>query len=120
MVRSQDFNDIHAVEEQRRWWHNRALHNAYGIHSDPDVGPAFAATLSNDATFVTVTAGLAYDSFGRELILETDQDVMLPAGVADNETLCSWPATERWRPKTRGKNSRRSFAPTRARCVPDS
>ena len=86
MVRSQDFNDIHAVEEQRRWWHNRALHNAYGIHSDPDVGPAFAATLSNDATFVTVTGGLAYDSFGRELILETDQDVMLPAGVADNET----------------------------------
>lgn len=85
LLRSQDFNDIHAVEEQRRWWHNRALHNAYGIHRDPDVVPAFSATLSNDATFVTVTAGLAYDSFGRELILETDQDVMLPAGVPDNE-----------------------------------
>lgn len=86
MLRSRDFNDIHAVEEQRRWWHNRALHNAYGIHRDPDVAPAFAATLSNDATFVTVTAGLAYDSFGRELILETDQNVRVPAGVPDNES----------------------------------
>jgi hypothetical protein len=86
MVRSGDFNDIHAVEEQRRWWHNRALHNAYGIHSDPDVAPAFAAALSNDSTVVTVTAGLAYDSFGRELILEADQDVMLPARVPDKET----------------------------------
>lgn len=87
MLRSRDFNDIHTVEEHRRWWHNRALHNAYGIHRDPDVVPAFSATLSNDATFVTVTAGLAYDSFGRELILETDQDVMLPAGIPDNEVV---------------------------------
>jgi len=87
MLRSRDFNDIHAVEEQRRWWHNRALHNAYGIHRDPDVAPAFAAALSNDATFVSVTAGLAYDSFGRELILETDQNVMLPAGLPDNQVV---------------------------------
>jgi hypothetical protein len=84
LLRSRDFNDIHAVEEQRRWWHNRALHNAYGIHRDPDVAQSFAATLSNDTTFVTVTAGLAYDCYGRELILETDQKVMLPAGVPDN------------------------------------
>jgi hypothetical protein len=85
MLRARDFNDIHAVEEQRRWWHNRALHNAYGIHRDPDVTPGFDAALSSDQTFVTVTAGLAYDAFGRELILETDQTVMLPAGVQDND-----------------------------------
>lgn len=84
MLRSQDFNGIHAVEEQRRWWHNRALHNAYGIHRDSDVAPAFSAALSSDTTFVTVTAGLAYDSFGRELILETDQNAMLPTNVPDN------------------------------------
>ena len=34
MLRSRDFNDMHAVEEQRRWWHNRALHNAYGVYQD--------------------------------------------------------------------------------------
>ncbi len=85
LLRSQDFNDLHAVEAQRRWWHNRALHNAYGIHRDPDVASAFAATLSGDATFVTVTAGLAYDSFGRELILETDQNVTLLCDVPENE-----------------------------------
>ena len=84
-LRSRDFNDIHAVEEQRRWWHNRALHNAYGIHRDPDVAPGFDAALSSDGTFVTVTAGLAYDAFGRELILETDQTVMLPAVAQDND-----------------------------------
>lgn len=84
MLRSRDFNDIHAIEEQRRWWHNRALHNAYGIHLDPvdpqnpNASPALFVKLTPDETAVTVTAGLAYDSFGRELILESDQTVPLP------------------------------------------
>lgn len=82
MLRSRDFNDIHAIEEQRRWWHNRALHNAYGVHQDPvdpqdpTAKPSFSVELTGNA--VTVTAGLAYDSFGRELILESNQTVPLP------------------------------------------
>jgi hypothetical protein len=76
-LRSRDFNDIHAVEEQRRWWHNRALHNAYGI------AEGFEVSLTSDQSGVVVKAGLAYDDSGRELILESDQTVRIPypAGV---------------------------------------
>lgn len=85
LLRSRDFNDIHAAEEQRRWWHNRALHNAYGIHQDPDTGPGFGVAFTTDMTGVTVTAGLAYDSFGRELVLETSQIVPLPPISLDRD-----------------------------------
>jgi hypothetical protein len=87
-LRSRDFNDIHRVEEQRRWWHNRALHNAYGIHQDPQdpsivVPPGLQVAM--DGSNVKVTAGLAYDAFGRELILETDQTIALPPSTADKQ-----------------------------------
>ncbi|HSS95544.1 MAG TPA: hypothetical protein VLK33_00860 [Terriglobales bacterium] len=71
-LRSSDFNDIHSIEAQRRWWHNRALHNAYGIHE------GFLATADAGATAIRVQAGLAYDDSGRELILESDQVVPVP------------------------------------------
>src|ERR1035438_517824 len=32
MLRSRDFRDDGAIEAQRRWWHNRALHAAFGIN----------------------------------------------------------------------------------------
>jgi hypothetical protein len=91
MLRSRDFNDIHATEQQRRWWHNRALHDAYGIYQDPPLArdpnaeSHFLARLTQDETAVTVTAGLAYDSFGRELILESNQTVPLPPLRGDTE-----------------------------------
>ncbi len=87
MLRSRDFNDIHAVEEQRRWWHNRALHNAYGIHQDADTATAFFPSANADNTGAMVTAGLAYDSFGRELILENDQTIPYPPITQDEEFL---------------------------------
>lgn len=86
-LRSRDFNDIHAAEEQRRWWHNRALHDAYGVHLDPDSPPGFHVSLNAAGTAVTVTAGLAYDCFGRELILEADQTVTLPPMAQDDADL---------------------------------
>lgn len=85
LLRSGDFNDIHGVEEQRRWWHNRALHNAYGVHQDPDVAPGFSAAFNADRSAVVVNAGLAYDSFGRELILQTDQTVPVPPITQENQ-----------------------------------
>ena len=83
-LRSRDFNNIHAVEEQRRWWHNRALHNAYGIEE------GFEASLSTDNTGVVIQAGLAYDNAGRELILETEQTVTIPytPGMDQDIVLC--------------------------------
>src|SRR5262249_23851380 len=31
MLRSRDFRDQAAQQAELRWWHNRALHNAYGV-----------------------------------------------------------------------------------------
>lgn len=83
MLRSRDFNNIHAVEEQRRWWHNRAMHNAYGVYQDTP--RPFQVAFYGDQIAVTVTPGLAYDSFGRELILQAQQTIPLPAVMQDKD-----------------------------------
>jgi hypothetical protein len=75
MLRSRDFLDIEAVEAQRRWWHNRALHNAYGVAEGLKcslVPPASPAGVS-------VCPGVAYDVFGRELILERPLTIPFPS-----------------------------------------
>jgi hypothetical protein len=65
MMRAGDFQDIQRVADQRRWWHNRAVHNAYGIYQ------GFEATASGSKpAVIEVSPGLAYDCFGRELFLE--------------------------------------------------
>lgn len=71
-LKSQDFREIEAVAAQRRWWHNRALHNAYG----PSQG--LGVSLTPDKSAIEVQPGLAYDIFGRELVLQTKQLVRLP------------------------------------------
>jgi hypothetical protein len=76
MLRARDFLDLQAVESQRRWWHNRAVHNAYGIAEGLQCSPMpFPST----AAQVTVSPGVAYDIFGRELILERAQSFPVPA-----------------------------------------
>ncbi len=74
MLRSRDFLDIEGVEAQRRWWHNRALHNAYGVAEGLT---SKLITLQQ----VSVSPGIAYDCFGRELILEKTISVPLPSNV---------------------------------------
>lgn len=74
MLRSRDFLDIERVEAQRRWWHNRALHNAYGV------AEGLTSKLSTLKT-VSVSPGVAYDGFGRELVLEKTISVPLPSNV---------------------------------------
>lgn len=71
-LKSRDFRDIAAMAAQRRWWHNRALHNAYGIYK------GFAVSVTSDSSAVEVRPGVAYDCFGRELILQTRQRVDPP------------------------------------------
>jgi hypothetical protein len=60
-------------EDQLRWWHNRAIHHAYGIVEGYEVRPEKLGEA------VTVTAGLAYDSFGRPLRLCSEAVVHIPA-----------------------------------------
>jgi hypothetical protein len=68
---SRDFRDQTSYEAQLRWWHNRALHNAYGVSY------GFAVTL--DDTRVRIDCGVAYDCYGRELILQTPRELTIPA-----------------------------------------
>ena len=68
MMRAGDFQDIQRVADQRRWWHNRAVHNAYGIYQGFEA-KAISASAGKDAV-IEVSPGVAYDCFGRELFLE--------------------------------------------------
>jgi hypothetical protein len=77
MLRAHDFRNLQEVEAQRRWWHNRALHNAFGIAEGLD-----CALTSSPSYSVLVNPGIAYDSFGRELILERTQSVAPPLNIS--------------------------------------
>jgi hypothetical protein len=82
MLRARDFLNLQAVEAQRRWWHNRAVHNAYGVAEG--LSCVLNAPLP-DATGVMVRPGVAYDIYGRELILERSQYVALPANLPPDQ-----------------------------------
>lgn len=83
-LRSHDFQELERVEDQRRWWHNRALHNSYGVIEglQCELVPA-----TGKATGVSIRAGLAYDTFGRELILEQPLIIPLPASLSKSQTV---------------------------------
>ena len=66
---SRDFRDQTSYEAQLRWWHNRALHNAYGVSY------GFAVTLLD--TRVRIDCGVAYDCYGRELVLQQPRELAL-------------------------------------------
>jgi len=74
-LKSRDFRDQSRVEAELRWWHNRALHNSYGVRSGLRV-TAVAGVAGIGA--VRVDCGVAYDCYGRELILQTVREVPLP------------------------------------------
>lgn len=87
MLRSGDFLDIQRIEGQRRWWHNRAVHNAYGVYQGLEAG---SATVKGVPGAVQVNPGVAYDCFGRELILEcraTIEQSTQPLAQGDVRTL---------------------------------
>ncbi len=67
---SRDFRDKTNYEAQLRWWHNRALHNAYGVSY------GYAPTLIG--TRVRIDCGVAYDCYGRELILQMPRELAIP------------------------------------------
>ena len=72
---SRDFRDQMAVAEQMRWWHNRALHNAFGISYGLSVTPQ---QTGGKLSGLTVGCGVAYDCYGRELVLQTNKEVPIP------------------------------------------
>lgn len=81
MLRSRDLSDQMAVGNQLRWWHNRAIHAAYGVAEGLEIGD-----LGLDEQgwwYVPVMPGLAYDCFGRELLLQREGRVTIPVKSSD-------------------------------------
>jgi hypothetical protein len=69
-LKSDDFKDEAARQAALRWWHNRAIHGAWG--RDSGLVPFV------DQEAVRVTAGLAYDCHGRELVLTRPARIQPP------------------------------------------
>jgi hypothetical protein len=80
LLASRDFRDQQHMETARRWMHNTAMHNAWGVavgyeFSLPEAGEAEAEeeerleNIWEKGQQLTVQPGIAYDCFGRELIL---------------------------------------------------
>lgn len=79
LLRSRDFRDQAALDAQLRWWHNTAIHNAFGISS------SLQAEVNGNQ--IIVHPGLAYDIFGRELWLQEPTLLSLPESPQDGNTL---------------------------------
>ena len=74
-LRSRDFRAQTVSDAELRWWHNRALHNTFGIRSGFDASPII---VNESLTAVRVDCGIAYDCYGRELILSVARHVDAP------------------------------------------
>jgi hypothetical protein len=79
MLRSRDFREQMSDLAQHRWWHNRALHDAYGVYEGLGISSVFSG---GRLTAVIVEPGVAYDCFGRELIVQKRRTIELPANPA--------------------------------------
>lgn len=79
-LRSRDLNDQLGHDASLRWWHNRAIHDAYGL-----VTGALARLVGGE---VEVTPGLAYDCFGRELVLAEARRLALPPAKPAGQEWC--------------------------------
>jgi hypothetical protein len=70
LLASSDFCDQQRMEAARRWMHNSAIHNAWGVAVGFEFSLSGTRPQSWDAhETVTIHPGIAYDCFGRELIL---------------------------------------------------
>lgn len=74
-LRSRDFRAQLAVEAELGWWHNRALHLAYGVRSGFAVTPIAGA---DSLQGVKIGCGVAYDCYGRTLVLQIARELPLP------------------------------------------
>src|SRR6266568_5347243 len=77
MLRSQDFRDQAATDAGLRAWHNRAVHEGYGVSIGLTVTPV--ANEKNELAAVEVEPGVAHDCFGHLLLLQRPRKLVLPA-----------------------------------------
>ena len=74
MVRSADFREEQRIEDELMAWHNRALHNVYGVAKEILGGLQVVPVPGG----VLVSSGLAYDCYGRDLLQAGE--TMVPFG----------------------------------------
>src|SRR5690606_13660917 len=74
LLRSTDLGDQLVQEAQLRWWHNRAIHNAYGVVA----GLTVEEFTPPPYEWLDVRPGLAYALYGRELWLGRPERVRVP------------------------------------------
>jgi hypothetical protein len=75
LLRSRDLRDEIVNDLELHWWHQRAVHEAYGVAAGLDVSDP-------DAGRLTVAPGVAYDARGRDLLLLDEATVALPTADA--------------------------------------
>ena len=73
LLRARDLRDQLAADLELHWWHQRAVHTAYGVASGLGVSEPDADGL------LTVDPGVAYDARGRDLVLLDPATVRTPA-----------------------------------------
>jgi len=71
---SRGLNDLVDEEEERFWWHNRAIHDVYGVVNGLEVTAAGDGFLAQP--------GMAFDSYGRELLIAAPLAVRAPTAPA--------------------------------------
>jgi hypothetical protein len=72
MLRHRDFRAGTAIDAQFRWWHVRAMHRTSGI--------AAGFWVEHIGSNALIHRGLAFDWFGREVLLLCEQTLPLPRG----------------------------------------
>ncbi|NIF14240.1 hypothetical protein F3J12_33030 [Burkholderia sp. Ax-1735] len=81
MLRSGDLRTQVATDTQLRRWHNRAVHDAFGVALGLGVS---LQPQSGAGGVVAVEAGVAYDRFGRALTLLAGQTMPLPVQLSES------------------------------------
>ena len=75
LLRARDLRDDFQTEPQLRWWHTVGFHNTWGIAEGLTV-----STLGGEQG-LHVAPGLAFDCYGRELLLTEPELVRLPTNL---------------------------------------
>lgn len=83
MLRARDFRNQSSIDAFLRFWHNRAVHNAFGTSIGLTVNPIE----ENDRLMAgRVGCGVAVDCHGRELLVRGCRDIPLPREAEDDQS----------------------------------
>lgn len=84
MMRARDFTDQLADVERQARWHNRAVHQAFGVRSGFDVTLVEAAL---PRVRVRVECGVAFDCTGAVLVLQRSRELTVEVGDGTSTVL---------------------------------